>query len=146
MFRREGWEKACEDGLETIINSDLKKKVAVMNTDAGTADANRSPMNRTIKGPAVEKVVDLNNQSEMFKRSEVGPLVESPYSLWYLCIFDDRGKVRAELSRPSEFACGYIVKFSERIFILKDGEYEKVLLEKSADSGAQDFNVDVRRK
>jgi hypothetical protein len=146
MFRREGWEAESEFGLETIVNKELRKKVAIMNTDAGTANVDRSPMNRTIKGVACQTVVGLNNQKEMFKPGEMGPVVERPSSLWYLCIFDDEKKVRAELSRPIEFAGGYIVDFSERIFILEDGEYEKVLLDRSTDSGAQDFDINVRRK
>jgi hypothetical protein len=33
MFCREGWEKGEENGIETIVNHDLKKKVAILNTD-----------------------------------------------------------------------------------------------------------------
>ena len=58
----------------------------------------------------------------------MGPHKEPPYSLWYLCIYDNGSKVRAELSRPIEFTAGYISKFIERIFILKDGDWEKVVL------------------
>jgi hypothetical protein len=146
MFRREGWEAECENGLETIVNRELKKKVAIMNTDAGTAHADRGPMNRTIKGVACEKIVDLNNQKEMFRPGEMGPVVGRPCSLWYLCIFDDKKMVRAELSRPIEFSGGYIVDFSERIIILEDGDYEKVLLDRSGDADTQDYDINVRRK
>jgi hypothetical protein len=146
MFRREGWEKGSEDGIETIVNHDLKKKVAVLNTDAGTADRTRTPMNRTPKGPAQQKVMDINDQYEMFKRGEMGPVEEVPYSLWYLCIHDDGGRVRAEISRPSEFSGSYILGFAERIFILEDGDWEKVLLETPADDGSKDIEITVRRK
>jgi hypothetical protein len=147
MFRREGWERGDEDGIETIVNHDLKKKVAVMNTDTGTADRNRTPVNRTLKGSATTRVVDLNNQGELFKKHEMGPYKEPPYSLWYLCIHDDKGKVRAEVSMPIEFRDGYIAKFSERIFILQDDDWEKIILEQPAEGGpTQDYEINVRRK
>jgi hypothetical protein len=146
MFRREGWEKGCEDGIETIEHRGLKKKIAIMNTDSGTSDKTRTPRNRTPKGPAQEKVMDINDQYEMFKRGEMGPVREAPYSLWYLCIFDDGAKVRAEISRPSEFAGNYLVEFAERIFILEDGDWEKVLLATPADDGPKELEISVRRR
>jgi hypothetical protein len=146
MFRRESWEKGDEDGIETIVNHDLKKKIAVMNTDSGTADRNRTAMNRTVKGRATTRVVDLNNQGELFKKYEMGPHEEPPYSLWYLCIYDDQGKVRAELSMPIEFSGGYVVKFSERIFVLQDGDWEKVVLAQHAEPASQEYEINVRRK
>jgi hypothetical protein len=147
MFRREGWIKGYENGVETIDHRELKKKVAVMNTDEGTCDKDRSPLNRTVKGPATERIVDLNNQFELFKRDvKLAPVKEPPYPLWYLCIYDGQGKVRAEISKPSEFAGGSIVKFSERIFILQDGEWDQVLLTTPASDRLQDFEINVRRK
>ncbi|HXA39507.1 MAG TPA: hypothetical protein VNW53_10940 [Phenylobacterium sp.] len=146
IFRREGWEKGDHNGIETIWNSDLKKMVAVMNTDAGTCDTTRTPRNRTLKGSASEQIADFNSQGLLFKREEMGPLDEAPYSLWYLCIHDDGGKVRAELSMPIEYQGGYVTKFSERIFILRDGEWEKIILETDVDADHQDFEINVRRK
>jgi hypothetical protein len=146
MFRREGWEKGCEDGIETIEHRELKKKIGIMNTDSGTSDKSRTPRNRTPKGPAQEKVMDINDQYEMFKRGEIGPVKEAPYSLWYLCIFDDGTSVRAEISRPSEYSGNYFVEFAERIFLLEDGDWEKVLLATPADDGPKDIEINVRRK
>ena len=147
IFRREGWERGDYDGIETIINHELKKMIAVMNTDSGTADRMRSPKNRTWKGQAAKNVIDLNNQGELFKREEMGPGDPPPYSLWYLCIFDDGAKVRAEISRPSEYSAGYVSKFGERIFILCEGDWEKVAFEEAPDADpSQDFEINVVRK
>lgn len=146
IFRREGWNKGNYDGIETIIHTELKRMVAIMNTDSGTANRDRTPRNRTHKGIATAKAVDLNNQFEMFKRSEVGPMQEPPFSLWYLCIFDDGKSVRAELSCPSEYADGAVVGFAERIFILGDGDWEKVALEPPRDEEGDDITISVRRK
>ncbi len=147
IFRRKGWEKGEENGIETIVNHGLKKKVAILNTDSGTCDKTRSPRNRTYKGSAQDRVIDLNDQYEMFKSGEMRKLAESPYSLWYLCVFDDGAKVRAEVSRPSEYHMGYIIKFNERIFIVNDGDWEKIVLASPPPlRPAQDLEINVRRK
>lgn len=146
IFLREGWVKGDEDGIETIENADLNVMVAVMNTDGGTCDQRRSPRNRTLKGAASEKIVDLNGQEEMFVREEMAGRPVPQASSWYLCIYDDGTNVRAELSRPEEFRGGYIVKYSERIFILREGDWEKVVLDNDADGDEGGYEVNVRRK
>ena len=147
-FRPHGWGKGNEEGIETVANHKRKLKIAILSTDEGTADVSRLPRNRTVKGPASERVVDLNNQYELFDTKEMGPVVESQYSMWYLCIYDDGRRVRAELSRPVEFAGGYVTRFSERIFLLQDGDWEKVVLTlpDAATTQHGDFRIDVRRK
>lgn len=146
IFRKLGWEKGDHGGIETIANPSLGKMVAVLNTDAGTTDPSRSPKNRTTKGAASEKIVDLNNQREMFSVEEISRRVNPPYSLWYLCIYDDGHNVRAELSRPTQYSGGYVVGYSERIFLLEDGDWEKIAIEQGALDDAQDFEIVVRRK
>jgi hypothetical protein len=146
IFCREGWERGRYNGIETIVHHDFKKMIAILNSDAGTADVTRSPKNRTDKGPAAGQVVDLNNQFEMFKRDEMGSAESPPYSLWYLCQHDNGKKVRAELSRPIEFSGGHIVKFSERIFILQDGDWEKLMLTPPVENIPPALEINVRRK
>lgn len=146
MFRREGWGKGDHHGIEIVVHHELKKMVAVMNTDAGTCDLMHSPRNRTVKGPASENIIDLNNQGELFRPTEMGPERERPYQLWYLCVYDDGGRVRAELSRPSVFHRGYVIDYSERIFIIQDGDWEKVALASPSDGPDDELMVEVRRK
>jgi hypothetical protein len=146
IFGREGWDSGAEDGIETIIHRELKKKVTVMNTDAGTADKSRSPRNRTPKGPAAEKVADLNDQIEMFKRHEISKAPKDQNAIWYLCIFDDGKTVRAELSRPIEFKSDYFVKYSERIFIVGPGDWEKIAIAPPSSEPDPNLTIDVRRK
>ena len=147
IFRKEGWEKDDQDGIPSIVHRELKRKVIVVNTDIGTSDPECSPRNRTIKGAGTEKVIDLNNQLEMFRRREITKEPSDPLATWHLCIFDDGTLVRCELSRPVLFKSGYFLLFSERIFILRPGEWEKVSIATPAeqDSG-QEFSIDVRRK
>ena len=147
IFGREGWESGDADGIEIIVNHELKKMITVLNADAGTADKFRSPRNRTPKGPAAEKVVDLNDQIEMFKRQEISAPPKDQNAIWYLCVFDDGKTVRAELSLPIDFQSGYFVGFSERIFILNPGDWEKIALASpSSETDPDDLTIDVRRK
>lgn len=147
IFRKEGWEKDDTDGVPSIVHRELRKKIVVMNSDAGTADATRSPRNRTLKGPAAEKVTDLNGQLELFKRREIAKEPSDLIATWHLCIFDDGKLVRCELSRPVLFKSGFFISFSERIFILRPGDWEKVAISSSAgDQSGPKLQIDVRRK
>ncbi len=147
IFRPQGWGRSDDEGIETIVNHDRRLKIAALSTDEGTADVSRHPKNRTVKGPASERVVHLNNQLEFFEPEEMGPAVESQYSMWYLCIYDDGKRVRAELSRPIEFKGGYVTRFGKRIFLLQDGDWEKVIVTKPDAATIQsNFEIDVRRK
>jgi hypothetical protein len=149
MFCREGYEAGDDDGIEYILNRELRKKVTVMNADSGVCDLLRSPRNRTLKGPATEKITDLNLQYELFRLENPKVVKENAFDLWQLCTYDDGKLVRAELSRPIEFQSGYFVKYSERIWILRPGEWERIAIEPPIESGGgagQDFEIDVRRK
>jgi hypothetical protein len=145
IFGKEGWVNGCEDGVETIVNDELKKKITVMNTDEGTSDKTRTPRNRTPKGPANEKLADLNDQYEMFKRHETGKPPKDHVPIWYLCTYDSGSIVRAELSRPIKFISNHFVLFEERIFLIQGDEWKKIALAAAPDAGA-DFQIDVRRK
>lgn len=146
MFGREGWQNGCEDGVEIIYHPELKKKITVMSTDEGTSDRSQSPRNRTPKGAANEKLADLNSQFELFKRHEVGAPPKDHLPIWYLCTYDNGTTVRAELSRPTKFMSNHFVKFEERIFIIKDDEWEKIALSTPASDFGTDYQIDVRRK
>ena len=148
IFRPLGWEKEDVDGIETIVHHDRKMRITVMNTDSGTADPDRSPRNRTVKGPATERVTDLNSQLEMFSSENMSNIEggSNDYSIWHLCVFDDGNNVRAELSRPVEFKSGYFIKFSERIWILGPGDWTDHNINVPNDDVGPDFEIEVRRK
>ncbi|MGO6732655.1 hypothetical protein HA464_36460 (plasmid) [Rhizobium leguminosarum bv. trifolii] len=61
-------------------------------------------------------------------------------------MFDDGKDVGAELSRPIEFRGGFYVGYSERIWIIRPGEWERIEVENPADDDGQDFDITVRRK
>ena len=91
-------------------------------------------------------MTDLNDQIEMFKRREISAQPKDQNAIWYLCVFDDGKTVRAELSRPIDFQSGYFVGFSERIFILGPGDWEKIAIASPSNESEPDLTIDVRRK
>jgi hypothetical protein len=70
----------------------------------------------------------------------------SDYVTWYLCIYNENDRVRAELSCPSAFAAGYFTRYSERIFILNEDEWKKLDFSQQDDDFGADIEVSVRRK
>lgn len=151
IFRAKELEKESLNGIEAVTNHKRKTRFAVVNTDVGTADRDRSPKNRTCKGPASERVVDLNNQYELGLCAPDGKVLTREdagdgYVLWYLCVFDDGNTVRAELSSPVEFKSGFFKKFSERIFIIGPDEWDAIILSEPDDEADDDYDIDVSRK
>ena len=148
LYRTQGWEKANLEGIEGIEHPDLRIRVTYVATDQHTGRPNASPRNRTPKGPAEEKVVDLNSQLDLFGDHTRARKSESHdgYSVWHLCVFDDGSAVRAELSRPIGFEGKHVIAFSERIFLLGPGEWEELDLTSDDDGGHDDLDIDVRRK
>lgn len=146
IFCREGWEAGDDNGVELIINRDFRRKVTMMNADRGVCDLSRSPRNRTEKGPAAEKITDLNSQLDLFRQEHPREIKQDVFDLWQLCVFDDGKEVRAELSRPIEFKSGFFVGYSERIWILRPGEWERIAIEIPSDDRGQDFDISIRRK
>jgi hypothetical protein len=138
------WESFEENGVEGIINRRLKLKITVVSTDSA-CDPLYSPRNRTPKGPATEKIVDLSVQGELFARDDN---IDPPggYQFWEICVADDGNKVTAELSRPELFLSNYFIKFSERIFLIDPGEWEKIGITMPDHSDGIEFEPDVRRK
>jgi hypothetical protein len=137
------WDKFEENGVEGIINPELKLKVVAVSTDEGTCDPNHSPRNRTPKGPATGKVIDLNSQLSLFG-TEMVAAQQDTYQTWQLCTFDNGNDVRAELSCPVNFSGNHFLKFSERVFLIEADEWKKIAVI-AADDG-EDIEPEVRRR
>jgi hypothetical protein len=62
VLRPESWRPDNTDGLATIVNEQLKMRIAVVNTDAdtGVPDPYKFPQNRNKKGLTAEKAVEAN--------------------------------------------------------------------------------------
>ena len=147
IFRQEGWEKDDTGQLSTIANHERRIKVAVCNTDDGTAIENRIPRNRSRKGVISERATDRNVTPYIFPEMEEDAARNTAdYVTWYLCIYNEDDCVRAELSCPSAFEAGYFTRYSERIFILSEDDWKTMDFPQQDDNSGPDIEVSVRRK
>jgi hypothetical protein len=147
IFRREGWDKDDTGQLSTIANHELRIKIAVCNTDDGTAIEDRIPRNRSRKGVISERATDINAKPYLFPEMEEDARRNtSGYVTWYLCIYIEGDRVRAELSCPSAFAAGYFTSYIERIFILNEDDWKNLDFSQQGEDSGPDIEVNVRRK
>jgi len=147
IYRSEGWDKDDTNQLSTIANHDLQIKVAVCNTDDGTAIDDQIPRNRSRKGVASERATDVNTTPYLFREMEEDKARNTAdYVTWYLCIYNEDENVRAELSCPSSLEAGYFTDYSERIFIITEGEWKKLDLTGQDDNFGTEFEIKVSRK
>lgn len=148
IFLPKGWIAVEENGVELIANRDLGRRMSVMNADSRVCDRSRSPRNRTSKGPMAERTTDLNNQYELFREHHIRMAKHESLSLplWYLCVFDDGKDVRAEISCPIEYSGGRFIKYSERIFVVNDGDWQKISTISPDDDYDHGLEIKVERR
>lgn len=147
-----GWTRIDLDRIPYIYNASSQVKITVANTDEGTGMPSSLPQNRSKKGAATERLVEINQftfsrlleESENPEGAETTEAIES--EAWYLCIFSEDDVVRAELSCPVECTGGYLSSFRERIILLGDEGSSPIKRIDPVSDGGEDFSVEVTRK
>jgi hypothetical protein len=162
IFRPLGWLKDDTDQLPTIVKNSLGMRIAVANTDdgAGLVSAGMFPQNRSKKGAATDRAVDLNQHSMFADTGEADESVvvqfkprdthSDAFTTFYLCVFNEGDDVRAEFSCPIEVVNGFFVGFSERIILLGPGDWPPKIkvVTRGDDTGSNgsEYDIPVRRK
>jgi hypothetical protein len=154
-----GWEKDDADQIPGVINKSLGVRIVVANTDDGTGveEDGRIPQNRSQKGAATDRVVQVNQLSFMKALDEsvkVVPLKKTSevpagqIITWYVCTYGEGDEFRAEISCPKVIEDGYFADFYERIFLTyDDGGGGGEVVRRSSDGGdGPDFEIPVTRK
>lgn len=144
-FRPRGWEADDTANFSTIIDHSARVKIAVANTDAGTANVSFFPTNRSRRGELSRQAIAANQYCLPLPGWDVEPEeAKTPgYSTWYLCLYIAGDTVRAELSLPTSCEGGYFGGWSERIFLTSGGDdWESAI----PDDGGPEFEVQVSRK
>jgi hypothetical protein len=147
LFVGEDWALDRTDSIESIWNETRRIRVAYQNVDVA-CDPNRAPKPKSIKGEGSERACK-GNQLALFAFSDLPLFARLPKAgdvTLYLMVSQDGSDVRVELSRPvienKKFAA-----FIERIFLLREGEWEDGLIKLKSDADvADDFDVVVSRK
>jgi len=125
-FRARGWQIDRKGGVESVVNLERGLKLVFQNADLAASE-HQEPKAVSDKGTASETAVRLA-QGWLFpemERKEVG--LEMAH-LWYLFVSIDGSDIRAELSRPQAIADKQFAGFHERIFILKRGDLDKLIV------------------
>lgn len=145
-----GWEKDDTGGFSTVVNHDLRIRLAFMNTDEGTCNAAALlPVNRSRKGPNSERAASANQLmlpgiEWTSVRADGTRPVRDDYATWHMCMHIDGDRMRAELALLSDFVDGYFTDCHERIFLLNDDDWGGY--GGPDDDLGPEIEVEVRRK
>jgi hypothetical protein len=155
IARPNGLEKNEADQVPWVLDHKRGIRLTVSNTDDGTGIENRTPQNRSKKGPATDRAVGANQYSfiDLLDVPEkVVPLSmtgRQPGMIvsWYLCVYCEVDDVRAELSCPVGLEGGFFTEFMERIILIgPDGGGTAVRRRDDDPDEGPEFDVPVSRK
>lgn len=149
LFMPKGWEPDFENGVESVVHPDSGVKIVYQSVDQACMGF-KAPQAINGKGPAAETLIQCA-QGTLFKAEELPEVAPAEIeklnsSVWFLCVSAREDDVKAELSLPAAIVGGNFKGFLERIFIVKDGEWDRRdrLGDMPEDDGAYEFSI-VRR-
>lgn len=132
LLRAEGWELDNTGGVATVVNHARRFRMCFMNADGGAGTVDQCPQNRCKKGANSERIAAQNgflfDPDELPVPAGAAPEYKDGYTTWYLCVYikgdpDQEITVRAELTLLSEFVNGFFRGFSEKIVLIKGGDW-----------------------
>jgi hypothetical protein len=127
LLLQRGYEVDFTNGVESVIDPFRGTKIVYQSVDQACIGM-WGPKAINGKGPASESQVN-RAQGCLFKAEdlpEVAPadIEKLNTAVWFLCVSVDGDDVRAELSLPAIVSGGNFEGFLERIFIVRDGEWD----------------------
>ncbi|CAJ3296697.1 Uncharacterised protein [Burkholderia pseudomallei] len=115
-----GWGKQDEGNYELVVNPEVNVAIAVASGDDATGIKDRTPSNKSEKGPRTVKAVDDNRTADLFPET-LPPVEEEQRALdtWILLHHHAGDAMRLELSRPNGYDSTqrFVTSWSERIVI-----------------------------
>lgn len=125
-----GWQIDRTDNIEGTVNLDTGLKILYQNTEnACIPTCNPKPISS--KGNASQRMV--NNQPFLFgymeeeaRKLELEAEQKANSTVWFLCVAADGDDIRVELSCPSSMHEGLFEDFHERIFLVKNGDWDNI--------------------
>ena len=148
-----GWRKGRFNNVESVINDDLGIQIIFQNVDMACV-LEHSPQAISGKGAGSRQLVQNGLQSELWEKPVNPPTDASQLhskhgttpTVWMFCVSNDGKRLRAEISKPSNFEGDQFEDFSKRIFVLdeKGGADPDIAINPSSDSdGDADFDIEV---
>jgi len=148
LFGTKGWHNIRKDNIELTKHPEHLLMVGYQSVDLAASESH-IPQAISGKGAGAERVIS-EAQGDFFSLLDVNPPVQSPAlantGLWLLCVSVVGDDVRAELSLSSGVASGNFEGFIERIFLVKKGDWDELIVKTPDTSDAVDFEPVVIRK
>ncbi|PAJ85834.1 hypothetical protein [Burkholderia ubonensis] len=115
-----GWGKLDEGNYELVVNPEINVAIAVASGDDATGIKDRTPSNKSEKGPRTVKAVDDNRTADLFPET-LPPAEDEQRALdtWILLHRHTGDAMRLELSRPNGYDSTqrFVISWSERIVL-----------------------------
>ena len=150
VLRPQGWAKDDTGNFSTVVSHGARVRIAVVNTDDATGNPRVYPTNRSRKGVNADRASQINQFVLPFPgwvETESEDAAIPGYSTWYLCLYVEGQRVRAELSLPTKVEGGYFADWSERIILISsDDDLSHAGIPKVGDDDGPVFEVPVFRK
>ncbi|WP_045605051.1 hypothetical protein [Burkholderia pseudomallei] len=148
-----GWRKGRFNNVESVINDELGIQIIFQNVDIACVPEH-SPQAISGKGSGSRQLVQNGLQSELWENPVNPPTDPSQLeskrgvtpTVWMFCVSNDGKRLRAEVSKPSNFEGDQFEDFSKRIFVLDEESGTDPDISINPSSGGNDdadFDIDV---
>jgi len=144
LFCPKGWQIDRTDNIEATYDPQKGIKIIFQNADSACEES-RDPKAISDKGAASARAIALSC-GNLFPEYEEEDRKRLNASVWYLLVYVEGDDVRAELSCPLAIEGHQFYGFSERIFILKRGEWNSIDVVEDDNAPPQVFDIQVTRK
>lgn len=153
LFRSKGWERERKNNIDLVKHPDLPIKIAFQAVDVAAA-VDREPKAVSGKGSGARRAIDdaqFSFMTLLVSAPEADLAMDRvPGGLWHFCVSVNGEDIRAELSLTSGVEDGNFKGFIERIFILREGEWDEMSNAVKNNAGGPieeiDFEPKIRRK
>jgi len=149
LCRTKGYHLHRRNNIEAVKHPDRELKIIYQSVDLA-ASLMHVPKAVSGKGTASEEIIGAA-QGSLFTDEELAAAHAVELGLintgvWYYCVSVNGDDVRAELSLPTRIVGNQFQDFIERIFIIREGEWEDLIVKSETDSGSAEFEPVVTRK
>lgn len=146
VFRANGWLPHRQENIEAVRHPERPQRVVYQSVDIAASQFSE-PRAVSGKGAGADRAID-SAQGSLFPE-DAGPITLPPRidtGIWFFCVSVNGDDVRAELSLPRAISGSNFGSFLERIFILREGEWPKLVRDAIDGSDAAHIEPIVSRK
>jgi hypothetical protein len=147
LFRTKGWNLHRQENIQSVCHPTKDLRVVYQSVDLAARRIHR-PQAISGKGSGSDRFIDVA-QGDLFTEEQLSApnlvkLGKIDAGLWYFCVSVNGDDVCAELSLPTCIKEKNFQGFIERIFIIRPGEWSKLVAKPKDD--ATEFEPFVTRK